>query len=85
MGQSGSLVEGIDYTIEAGRWVFTAKYLRERGYCCESGCRNCPYRNSGADDQNATQANDLAKDDGEGKPTPSGEPLPSNHEGPSCA
>jgi hypothetical protein len=24
--------------------VFTAEFLRKRGYCCESGCRHCPYR-----------------------------------------
>ena len=23
--------------------VFTAKYLLDRGYCCGSGCKNCPY------------------------------------------
>lgn len=23
--------------------VFTAQYLRRRGYCCGSGCRHCPY------------------------------------------
>jgi urocanate hydratase len=37
------LVEGIDYYIESGFVVFTAHYLRNRGYCCESGCRHCPY------------------------------------------
>ena len=38
------LQEGIDYTIdEFGRWVFTREYLLKRGYCCKSGCRNCPY------------------------------------------
>ena len=37
------LIEGIDYYIEAGRYVFTPHYLRKRGYCCESGCRHCPY------------------------------------------
>jgi hypothetical protein len=37
------LVEGIDYYIENGFVVFTANYLRKRGYCCESGCRHCPY------------------------------------------
>ena len=37
------LAEGIDYYIEAGRWVFTAAYHRRRGYCCASGCRHCPY------------------------------------------
>ena len=40
------LVEGMDYTVEGGRWVFTAAYLLRRGYCCESGCRHCPYRRS---------------------------------------
>jgi hypothetical protein len=24
-------------------FVFTARFLRDRGYCCESGCRHCPY------------------------------------------
>ena len=37
------LVEGIDYYFEKGFVVFTAHYLRNRGYCCESGCRHCPY------------------------------------------
>jgi hypothetical protein len=23
--------------------VFTEKFLRERCYCCESGCRHCPW------------------------------------------
>jgi hypothetical protein len=38
-----ALVEGVDYTMENGFMVFTAFYLLKRGYCCESGCRNCPY------------------------------------------
>jgi hypothetical protein len=37
------LVEGIDYYIENGFMVFTATYLRKRGFCCQSGCRHCPY------------------------------------------
>jgi hypothetical protein len=37
------LVEGVDYYVENGRWVFTAEFLRNRGYCCGSGCRHCPY------------------------------------------
>ena len=24
--------------------VFTAQYHLRRGYCCNSGCRHCPYR-----------------------------------------
>jgi len=37
------LVEGMDYYVENGFVVFTAIYLLRRGYCCESGCRHCPY------------------------------------------
>jgi hypothetical protein len=28
---------------ETGFLVFTAAYLIERGHCCASGCRHCPY------------------------------------------
>jgi hypothetical protein len=27
----------------SGFSVFTAEFLASRGYCCESGCRHCPY------------------------------------------
>jgi hypothetical protein len=37
------LVEGEDYYLENGFYVFTARFLRRRGYCCGSGCRHCPY------------------------------------------
>jgi len=37
------LVEGEDYYVENGLYVFTSSFLRARGYCCESGCRHCPY------------------------------------------
>jgi hypothetical protein len=26
--------------------VFTATYHLKRGYCCNSGCRHCPYGDS---------------------------------------
>jgi len=26
-----------------GLSVFTAAFLAERGYCCDSGCRHCPF------------------------------------------
>lgn len=26
-----------------GYSVFTAGFLADRGYCCDSGCRHCPY------------------------------------------
>jgi hypothetical protein len=38
-----SLVEGEDYYLEGEAIVFTARYHLRRGYCCESGCRHCPY------------------------------------------
>lgn len=38
------LVKGIDYELdELGRFVLTRRYHLRRGYCCGSGCRNCPY------------------------------------------
>jgi len=37
------LVEGIDYYFENGLMVFTREYHLRRGYCCQSGCRHCPY------------------------------------------
>ena len=37
------LLEGEDYYLENGLMVFTAAFLKKRGYCCESGCRHCPY------------------------------------------
>ncbi len=40
---SRDLKEGIDFYYEGPNMVFTEKFLRERGYCCESGCRHCPY------------------------------------------
>lgn len=39
-------LEGEDYYFENGLLVMTAKYLRERGYCCGNGCRHCPYPNA---------------------------------------
>ena len=38
------LVEGVDYYLEGGRYVFTELFHLKRGYCCNSGCRHCPYR-----------------------------------------
>ena len=37
------LVEGEDYYFENGLMVLTARYHLRRGYCCEQGCRHCPY------------------------------------------
>ncbi len=31
------------YYSEEGYIVFTEKYLLKRGYCCQNGCKHCPY------------------------------------------
>lgn len=28
---------------KSGYLVMTALFLSERGFCCEAGCRHCPY------------------------------------------
>ncbi|MFM7110382.1 MAG: DUF5522 domain-containing protein [Planctomycetota bacterium] len=61
------LVEGVDYHVEDGRWVFSAHYHLKRGYCCSSGCRHCPYGNSPAD-------RDRTANDGAGPSGDSGRP-----------
>jgi Family of unknown function (DUF5522)/Cysteine-rich CWC len=43
------LVEGEDYYLEGAAMVFTARFLLRRGYCCESGCRHCPYASAEAE------------------------------------
>lgn len=38
------LVEGVDFYLDDfGRMVFTEAYHLKRGYCCENGCKHCPY------------------------------------------
>ena len=34
-----------------GFTVMTREYLLARGYCCESGCRHCPYLDGDAPSQ----------------------------------
>lgn len=36
-------LEDGDFYIESGQYVFTEKYHLKRGFCCQSGCRHCPY------------------------------------------
>ena len=33
-----------DFYFEGQYMVFTEAYHLRRGYCCNSGCRHCPYR-----------------------------------------
>ena len=44
-------VEGEDYYFDKGLMVLTERFLKNRGYCCESGCRHCPYRDEAETDQ----------------------------------
>lgn len=37
------LEEGKHFYLENGFTVFTEEYHLNRGYCCNSGCRHCPY------------------------------------------
>jgi hypothetical protein len=41
--QTKKNIEGIDYYIENGSYVFTKWYHLKRGECCKNGCRHCPY------------------------------------------
>jgi Family of unknown function (DUF5522) len=41
--QSGELSPE-DFYYEGPYMVFTAAYHLKRGYCCNSGCRHCPYK-----------------------------------------
>jgi hypothetical protein len=36
-------LEPEDFYYENGLIVFTAAYHLKRGYCCNSGCRHCPF------------------------------------------
>ncbi|WP_244200156.1 DUF5522 domain-containing protein [Flavobacterium limicola] len=38
-----NLIEGIDYYLENGNYVFKAWFHLKRGHCCNNGCRHCPY------------------------------------------
>jgi hypothetical protein len=42
--QPFKLVEGVDFYMEGSKLVFTATYHLKRGFCCNSRCRHCPYR-----------------------------------------
>ena len=44
IGYNSDLVEGIDYHVtKEGYRIMTESFLKNRGYCCGNGCKNCPY------------------------------------------
>ena len=60
-----SLIPGEDFYMEGRALVFTELYHLRRGYCCESGCRHCPFRvgrEAGA--ESLEGMNDAEKDSG---------------------
>lgn len=64
---TSALVAGEDYYSEGTTIVFTARFLLRRGYCCESGCRHCPYGEvTSADSSSIKQLNG---DEATNKPT----------------
>ena len=68
MAKIRSLVEGVDFYRENGRYVFTSLYHLKRGHCCNSGCRHCPYREAAS--------SPLARIRLLGLPAPPAEPEP---------
>ena len=54
-----ALVEGEDFYREGAFVVFTARYHLRRGYCCESGCRHCPY----GDDTEGVESDEEKRDE----------------------
>lgn len=43
MKKKKEFTKDIHYYLEGERVVFTALFHLERGQCCGSGCRHCPY------------------------------------------
>ncbi len=43
MHEKPKVEEGDFYITPEGYRCFTEQYHLKRGYCCESGCRHCPY------------------------------------------
>lgn len=37
------LIEDEDFYMEGEKTVLTAEYHIKRGFCCGSGCKECPY------------------------------------------
>jgi hypothetical protein len=54
------LKEGEDFYFENGLMVFTEKYHLKRGYCCQSGCRHCPYGFKGQPNNEASDTSNVS-------------------------
>jgi hypothetical protein len=59
------LIPGEDFYMEGRALVFTELYHLRRGYCCESGCRHCPFGDGrGASAESLEGMNDAGDDSG---------------------
>jgi Family of unknown function (DUF5522) len=56
--EGSALVEGEDFYMEGRALVFTELYHLRRGYCCESGCRHCPFGVQGDADAESLERDD---------------------------
>ena len=61
MSKETELKEGEDFYFENGLMVFTEKYHLKRGYCCQSGCRHCPYGFKNKSDKTPDEAPDTSE------------------------
>lgn len=53
------------YLTEEGFLVFTEQYHLKRGYCCQSNCRHCPYKDkSRQQNYSGNQADEKDKHEG---------------------
>ena len=44
----GKAMENDEYYVnKEGFIVFTEKYHLKRGFCCQSGCKHCPWKEKG--------------------------------------
>jgi len=44
--------------------VLTARFLLRRGYCCQSGCRHCPYQEFAPNETEGERNTDETEGDG---------------------
>lgn len=43
---NNSFIEDVDFYYEGGLMILTGDFLLRRGFCCENGCRHCPYKDN---------------------------------------
>lgn len=58
------LKEGVDFYRESGNVVFTPHFLLKRGYCCNSGCRHCPFTKKIAESGFSLEIRGMETDEG---------------------